>query len=83
MPRYRLHNERVKKVIYDVYYYIDADSKEDAIKKFEEGKVEQASEKLDTAREYETLYELKEIKPDNTLGDDLLTDKDHETYYKI
>lgn len=83
MPRYRLHNERVKKVIYDVYYYIDADNKEDAIKKFEEGKVEQAGEKFDTAREYETLYELKEIKPDNTLGDDLLTDEDYETYYEV
>lgn len=83
MTKYRLHNERVKKVIYDVYYYIDADNKDDAIKKFEEGKVEHAGEKFDTAREYETLFELKEIKPDNTLGDDLLTDEDCEAYYTV
>lgn len=83
MPRFKLHNERVKKVIYDVYYYIDADNKEDAIKKFEEGKAEKAGEKFDTAREYETLYELREIKPDNTLGNDLLTDEDYETYYDV
>lgn len=83
MAKYKLHTERVKKEIYDVYYYIEADSKEEAIKKYEEGKVKITHKKLDTSREYETLYELKEIKSNNTLGEDLLNENDYETYYDV
>lgn len=83
MPKYRLHVERTKKIITDVYYYVDAKNKEDVIKQYENGQIKPDSEKFDTAREYERLYYLQEIKSNGELGDDLLTDEESDQCYTV